>query len=154
MLDQRHSYAPRQWVLEHMTCRRRLRSLRSGDSAVAARAGEPWTPASSFERAPWIRNSIGTLPIALALRMTTGFWRPASGDDRRPAGLEDEKIRIAARRTILIATEVNRSPYPTRRPRMTAKTCTSDGTVFGRHRYDCCALLRVPCCRYCPFVID
>jgi len=43
MLDQRHSYAPRQWVLEHMTCQKATAVVEAAIRAVAARAGEPWT---------------------------------------------------------------------------------------------------------------
>lgn len=43
MLDQRSSYSPRQWVLEHMTCQKATAVLQEAVEAAAAGAGESWT---------------------------------------------------------------------------------------------------------------
>ena len=70
-------------------------------------------------------------------------------------GVKRRKYEFAARRTILIATEVNRSPYPTATPKNDRENV--------HQRRDCLwttqvRLLRPSfgflCCRYCPFVID
>jgi glycosyltransferase involved in cell wall biosynthesis len=65
MLERRASYAPRQWVLDHMTCQHATAAVEASVRAAAGRGGEPWTSG---------------LVVKTSTLDTQKYWDPADRD--------------------------------------------------------------------------